>query len=104
MMIKISVLYPNSPDARFDMDYYVTRHMPMVRQRCAPECRRISAESGLAGGSPGSRPPYIAVGHLTFDSVAAIHKAFIPHAPEILADIPNYTNTQPVIQISEIAL
>jgi uncharacterized protein (TIGR02118 family) len=104
MMIKITVLYPNAPAARFDMDYYVNRHMPMVRQRCAPECRRIAAESGLAGGTPGSRPPYIAVGHLTFDSVAAFQKAFIPHAPEILADVPNYTNTQPIIQISAIEL
>jgi uncharacterized protein (TIGR02118 family) len=103
-MIKVTVLYPNAPSARFDMQYYTTRHMPMVRQKCAPECRRVGAESGLAGALPGSRPPYIAVGHLTFDSLAAFQKAFIPHAPEILADIPNYTNIQPVIQISEIAL
>jgi len=104
MMIKITVLYPNTPAAQFDMEYYVNKHMPMVRQKCAPECRRIAAESGVAGGTPGSLPPYIAVGHLTFDSVEAFQKAFIPHAPEILADIPNYTNTQPIIQISEVAL
>ena len=103
-MIKITVLYPNGPAARFDMGYYVNKHMPMLRQKCAPECRRVAAESGLAGGTPGSHPPYIAVGHLTFDSVASFQKAFIPHAPEILADIPNYTNTEPIIQISEIAL
>jgi uncharacterized protein (TIGR02118 family) len=104
MMIKITVLYPNEPAARFDMQYYVHEHMPMVRQKCAPECRRIAAESGLAGSTPGSRPPYIAVGHLTFDSITAFQKAFIPHAPEILADIPNYTNIQPVIQISSVEL
>ena len=103
-MIKVTVLYPNAPAARFDMQYHISKHMPMVRQKCAPECRRIAAESSLAGGAPGSRPPYIAVGHLTFDSLAAFQKAFIPHAPEILADIPNYTNILPVIQISEIAL
>jgi hypothetical protein len=27
-----------------------------------------------------------------------------PNGPEIMADIPNYTNVQPVIQISEISL
>jgi hypothetical protein len=36
--------------------------------------------------------------------VAAFQSGFGPHAEEILADIPNYTNTQPVIQISEITL
>lgn len=103
-MIKVTVLYPNAPDARFDMKYYVTHHLPMVRDKCGPECRSIAAESGLAGGEPGSRPPYIAVGHLTFDSVAAFQNAFGPNATEILADIPNYTNTRPIIQIGEISL
>ncbi|HYC08811.1 MAG TPA: EthD family reductase [Steroidobacteraceae bacterium] len=103
-MIKVTVLYPNAPGARFDMNYYVSRHLPMVRDRCAPECRGIAAESGLAGGEPGSQAPYIAVGHLTFDSVGAFQKAFTPHAAEILGDIPNYTNTKPVIQIAEIKL
>ena len=33
-MIKVSVLYPNRPTARFDMDYYVKRHVPMVLEGC----------------------------------------------------------------------
>jgi uncharacterized protein (TIGR02118 family) len=103
-MIKVTILYPNAPDAKFDMKYYVTHHLPMVRDRCAPECHSIAAESGLGGGEPGSQAPYIAVGHLTFDSVAAFQKAFGPNAPEILADVPNYTNTRPIIQIGEITL
>jgi uncharacterized protein (TIGR02118 family) len=103
-MIKVTVLYPNGSGAKFDMNYYVTRHMPLVRDRCAPECRSIAAESGVGGGAPGSPAPYIAVGHLTFDSVAAFQKAFTPHMAEIMGDIPNYTNTSPVIQISEITL
>jgi uncharacterized protein (TIGR02118 family) len=103
-MIKVTVLYPNTPDAKFDMKYYVTHHLPMVRDKCAPECRSIAAESGLSGGQPGSKAPYVAIGHLTFDSAEAFQKSFTPHAPEILGDIPNYTNIQPIIQISEIAL
>jgi uncharacterized protein (TIGR02118 family) len=103
-MIKVTILYPNAADAKFDMKYYVTHHMPMVRDKCAPECKSIAAEGGVAGGEPGAPAPYIAVGHLTFDSVAAFQKSFGPHAPEILADVPNYTNTKPIIQISEIAL
>jgi len=103
-MIKVSVLYPNAPGARFDMNYYLSRHMPLVRERCAPACHGIAVEGGVSGGEPGSPAPYIAAGHLTFDSVAAFQKAFAPHAAEILGDIPNYTNIQPVIQIAEIKL
>jgi hypothetical protein len=28
----------------------------------------------------------------------------MPHAAEIKSDIPNYTNTQPTIQVSEVKL
>jgi len=102
-MIKVSVLYPNSAGARFDMAYYTSKHMPMV-QRLVTTCKGIAAEKGVAGGTPGSQPTYIAMGHLLFDSVQAFQSGFGPHSEEILGDIPNYTNTQPVIQISEITL
>jgi hypothetical protein len=46
----------------------------------------------------------IAVGYLLFDSAEAFQSGFAPHAPEILADVPNYTNTQPTLQISQITL
>jgi uncharacterized protein (TIGR02118 family) len=102
-MIKVSVFYPNSPDARFDMAYYTTRHMPMVQKRVAT-CKGTAAEQGLGGGAPGSAATYIAIGHLLFDSVEAFQSGFGPAAAEIMADIPNYTNTRPVIQVSQITL
>ena len=102
-MIKVSVFYPNSPGAKFDMAYYTTQHMPMVQRKVAT-CKGIAAEQGLAGGSPGSAATYIAIGHLLFDSVEAFESGFGPHVTEIMADIPNYTNTRPVIQISQITL
>ena len=43
-----------------------------------------------------------AIGYLTFDSVEAFQKAFGPHAAEIVADVPNYTNARPIIQIVEV--
>ena len=103
-MIRVTVLYPYNADTKFDMAYYTTKHMPMVKQLCAPACKSIAVDSGLSGGEPGSKPAYIAVGYLTFDSVEAFQKAFAPHAGQILGDIPNYTNVQPVLQISEIKL
>jgi uncharacterized protein (TIGR02118 family) len=52
----------------------------------------------------GSPPAFLAMGHLSFESVQAFQSAFEPHAAEITGDIPNYTNTQPTIQISEVKL
>jgi len=102
-MIRVTVMYPNAPGATFDMAYYTSKHLPMVKQKTGT-CRGIAAERGLAGGAPGSSPTYIAIGHLLFDSVESFQSSFGPVAAEILADIPNYTNARPVIQISEITL
>ena len=103
-MIKVSVLYPNTAGCKFDMEYYLTRHMPMVQQKLGPACKRMAGEQGIAGGAPGAPATYVAMGHLYFDSTDAFQAAFAPHAQSILADIPNYTDTQPTIQVSEVRL
>ncbi|TXL81730.1 EthD family reductase [Vineibacter terrae] len=103
-MIKVSVFYPRKDGAGFDMGYYVSSHMPMVRQKLGAACKGVAAEQGLAGGDPGSPPLYAAIGHLMFDSVEAFQAAFAPHAAEIMADIPNYTTIQPIIQISDVKM
>jgi uncharacterized protein (TIGR02118 family) len=101
-MIKVSVMYPNSPEAKFDIDYYCNKHIPMVGELLGDALKGGAAESGLAGGAPNEPAPFIAMGHLTFDSVEAFQTSFGPHAEQIMADVPNYTNTQPILQISEI--
>ena len=103
-MIKVSVFYPNNEGAKFDIDYYCNKHIPMVRQKLGAACKTAAVEQGIAGATPGSRPAFIALGHLYFDSVEAFQSAFGPHAGPILADVPNYTNTTPVIQIGEVSL
>jgi uncharacterized protein (TIGR02118 family) len=103
-MIKVSVLYPNNDGARFDMDYYCNHHIPMVQAKLGMACKGVAVEHGLAGAAPGSRPTYIAMGHLYFDSVEEFQASFSQHATEIMQDIPNYTNVQPIIQISEVEI
>ena len=103
-MIKVSVFYPKNDSSAFDMKYYVEKHIPMVRQKLGTACKGIAVEQGIAGGVPGSQPTYIALGHLLFDSIESFQAAFGPHATTIMADIPNYTDVQPVIQISEVKM
>lgn len=101
-MIKVSVMYPNSSDANFDIEYYCNTHMPMVEGLLGDSLKGGNVDYGLAGGAPNEMAPFIAMGHMIFDSVDSFQNAFGPHAEKIMADIPNYTNTQPQIQISEI--
>ena len=103
-MIKVSVLYPNNATSKFDMAYYLGKQIPMVQQKLGSALRGASVEQGLGGMQPGSAPAYLAMGHLLFDSVEAFQQAFGPHQQAIVGDIPNYTNTQPTIQVSEVKL
>ena len=103
-MIKVSVFYPGGAGSTFNMDYYLNRHMPMVRARLGTACRNTAVEEGLGGATAGSPPAFSAMGHLYFDSVEAFQSAWAPHAAEIVGDVPNYTNTQPTIQVSEVKL
>jgi uncharacterized protein (TIGR02118 family) len=103
-MIRVSVFYPNSEGSRFDLDYYVNTHMPMVQSELGSALQGVGVDAGLAGGTPGAPAPYAAVGHLIFDSVEAFQAAFGPKARVIMADVPNYTDIAPAMQISEIRL
>jgi len=103
-MIKVSVLYPNKPGSKFDMEYYCNEHIPMVREKLGAACKRLAVEHGIAGMTPGSAPAYIAMGHIYCDSTEAFESAFASHAQEIMGDIPNYTDIQPIIQISEVKI
>ena len=103
-MIKVSVFYPNAAGSTFDMPYYLNTHMPMVQRKLGAALKGTLVEHGLGGGQPGSPPAYVAMGHLLFDSVEEFQQAWAPHAEAIVGDVPNYTNTQPTIQISEVKL
>jgi uncharacterized protein (TIGR02118 family) len=103
-MIKGSAFYPNEEGKRFDMAYYFNKHIPMVQQKLGAACKRVAVEQGLGGAEPGSRATYLVMFHLYFDSVEAFQTAFGQNAQAIMGDIPNYTDIQPTMQISEVKI
>ncbi len=102
-MIRVTVLYANEAGKKFDQDYYKNKHMKLVGERLKPfGFVRAEVDKGVAGGAPGSPAPFVCVGHVYINSRAEFQKGMGQHGKEIMGDIPNYTNIQPQIQISEI--
>ena len=99
-MVKVSVLYPSKPGSRFDADYYLSVHMPMAVGLLGPAMKSITAEIGISSEEPGSPAPFAAIACFTCESVDAFVGAFVSAAEQLQADIPKYTDIQPVIQIS----
>ncbi|WP_199856368.1 EthD family reductase [Lunatibacter salilacus] len=103
-MIKLSALYPKGEGKTFDMDYYRDRHIPMVARLLGDACKAASVETGLAGLGPDTPAPYAACGHLYFDSMEDLQNSFGANIEQIVGDVPNFTNIQPVVQIGEVVM
>ena len=100
-MVLVSVLYPAQPGARFDERYYLDRHIPLVRRHW--EGMGLSEVRLLRGtGTPtGEAAPRRVIALLSFASAAALAEAVAAHGAEIFADIPNFTDVTPVVQVNE---
>jgi len=96
-VIKVSVMYPTIPGARFDHAYYRDKHMPLVKKLMGDCCKFYTVDKGLAGGGPGDSAIYIGMCHISCDSVESFQAGFGPHAQEIMADVPHYADQTPVV-------
>lgn len=103
-MIKVSVMYPNTLGARFDHAYYRDKHMPLLKDRMGDACLYYTVDKGIAGAAPGTPAPYVGMCHIFCESVESFQAAFADHGKEIMADIANYTDLAPVMQISEVVV
>ena len=105
-MIKISILYPNTKGSRFDMSYYIDTHMPLSIGLLSTHSgfKGVSVERGLGGALPGTDAAYIAMCHYLFNSAEDFMAAFTPHAAVLQGDMPNYTDIEPIIQVSEVLI
>lgn len=101
-MIKVTVLYPNGEGKKFDMNYYVNKHIPLVQHLFGDAMKGASIDKGIAGGAPDAPVPYLAIGYLYFENISSYEDGLKPNLEKIQADIPKYTNITPVIQISEV--
>jgi uncharacterized protein (TIGR02118 family) len=101
-MFKVAILYPNGEDKTFDMDYYEKKHMPMVAGFLGKNLKFYEIDKGIAGRTSNDKAPFVAIGYFYITDIAEYNKAIAQHRDAIISDFKNYTNIQPVVQISEI--
>ncbi|GAB4364250.1 MAG: hypothetical protein OHK0021_08070 [Bryobacter sp.] len=102
-MICVSAFYPAAGEGRFDFEYYLNRHIPLVRQLLTPlGMLRMEADEGLGGFLPGSAPNYRAIARMYFSTVEEFQHAAETAGNQIFADIPNYTDIPVEIQVSRV--
>jgi uncharacterized protein (TIGR02118 family) len=102
-MIRASVLYANAPGGRFDFDYYLGKHVPFARGLLAPSgLLRLEVDRGVSREEAGTSPRYTCVAHLYFETADAYYAAMAEHGEALGDDVPNYTDLELEIQVSDI--
>ena len=101
-LIKISVMYPYAEGKTFNMEYYETKHMPMVAGFLGANLVKYTIEKGLSSGIPSQPLPFMAIGTFYVKSLSEYQAAIAPNRDAIRADFANYTNVAPVILVSEV--
>jgi uncharacterized protein (TIGR02118 family) len=97
----VSVMYQIGAGNRFDLDYYLKKHMPLVSsvwtQMGLKEARVLRGTGSPAGGAAA----YHVIALLDFDSLDQFTAAADAHGAAIFGDIPNFTDVQPAIQFND---
>ena len=99
-MARIVILYPNTPDAPFDMDYYTRKHLELVRSSFGDAVERISVYKGL-GGPGGTPAAFIVSTAIEFRDMPSLGAAIGQNGEKISQDVPNFTTIVPTIQIED---
>ena len=101
-LIKVSIMYPFAEGKTFNMEYYETKHMPMVAKFLGSNLVKYTIEKGVASGMPNTPLPFMAIGSFYVKDLSAYQAAIAPNRDAIRSDFSNYTNIMPVILVSEV--
>ncbi len=98
----VSVVYQVDLGQKFDLDYYMKTHVPLVGSLWGP-CGLRGAQVLHGTGSPrGEAARYKIIALLDFESLEAFQAAAKKHGAEVIGDIANFTDVQPAIQFNEL--
>jgi uncharacterized protein (TIGR02118 family) len=96
-----TVAYPRKDGGKFDFDYYAKKHIPMVTRFAGANCIKSEIRKGIASPD-GSPAPFVCVASIWIKSIEEFQAALAKHGGEIMGDVLNYTNIQPILQVDEV--
>jgi len=97
MPFHATVLYPQEDDAKFDMDYYLKKHMPLVMEKFKSHGLKRWEVLEYKPGPDGAAPKFSVGATLIFDSPDQMAAAITSEdAKPVFGDIENFSNKAPV--------
>ncbi|KAF2626837.1 hypothetical protein BU25DRAFT_73046 [Macroventuria anomochaeta] len=97
---QVIVLYPRKDGGKFDLDYYHATHMPLAKNTWTQHGMKSFS---IVQFSPDNQYSMAAI--IDFESQEHIDKAMEdPKTKEVMDDIPNFSNVQPVLVTGNVTL
>ncbi|CAO2655002.1 Nn.00g117350.m01.CDS01 [Neocucurbitaria sp. VM-36] len=96
--------HPESGEAlKFDMDYYISTHMPMIERTWGPYGMQSWSIIQFPDPCPmsGQTPPYLVQTTCYFDTVANLRTAFEKGASTTVPDVEKFSNVFPAVWVGE---
>jgi len=102
-MFCVSIAYPRKESGTFDFNYYTKKHIPLVTGYLGDNAERAEVRKGVASPD-GSAASFVCMANIWIKSVDELQATLAQHGGEIMGDIPNFTNIQPIIQVDEVVV
>jgi uncharacterized protein (TIGR02118 family) len=103
-MYCLTVSYPKAADSHFDYDYYREKHIPLCNELFRDHGLRGTVLRTNEGKGPGSADLNYASIDILFESAEQLGAALQSGGQSVGADVPNYTNVQPIMTFGDIEL
>jgi len=100
-MFCVSVAYPRKDGGTFNFEYYTKKHVPLVARLVGANAVKAEVRKGVASPD-GSAPSFVCLANFWIKSAQEFQATLATHGKEIMGDIPNFTNIQPILQVDEV--
>jgi uncharacterized protein (TIGR02118 family) len=94
----MTIVYRNSPDVRFDFEYYESTHMPLIMRLYGDSISRFELRRGPPPTADGTLSPYVATITIWIADAEAFDRAAAEHQAGIRADVDKFTNAELIAQ------
>ena len=106
----MTILYPAGEGIKFDPDYYRDHHLKLIMSLYGSSIKRFELRTVPPAAPPaippanGAPPPpkFSAAVNIWIADFDAFNANNAKHGPELVADVPHFTNSQPTIQFDEV--
>jgi uncharacterized protein (TIGR02118 family) len=106
----MTIVYPAGEGIKFDPDYYRDHHLKLIMKLYGSSIKRFELRTVPPMPAPATPPPagtppppkFAAAVNIWTADFDAFNANNAKHGPELVADVPHFTNSQPTIQFDEL--